>query len=56
MRRKGEYFGVQHHFKTDWGIKNLTRQEARGIAGEDSDHATRDLYEATQRGVSFLNI
>ena len=28
----GEYFWVQYHFKTDQGIKNLTRQEARRIA------------------------
>ena len=25
---KAEYFWVQYHFKTDQGIKNLTRQEA----------------------------
>lgn len=47
---KGEYFWVQYHFKTDQGIKNLTRQEAKSISGEDPDHATRDLYEAIERG------
>ncbi|MFH1595495.1 MAG: catalase [Pseudomonadota bacterium] len=47
---KGEYFWVQYHFKTDQGIKNLTRQEAGRISGEDPDHATRDLYEAIARG------
>jgi catalase len=40
---------VQYHFKTDQGIKNLERQEARRMAGEDPDHATRDLYAAIQR-------
>ena len=47
---KGEYFWVQYHFKTDQGIMNLTREEARRISGEDSNHATRDLYEAIDRG------
>jgi catalase len=47
---KGEYFWVQYHFKTDQGIKNLTREESRRLCGEDPDHATRDLYQAIGRG------
>jgi catalase len=46
----GEYFWVQYHFKTDQGIRNLTREQAKRISGEDSNHATRDLYEAIERG------
>ena len=49
---KGEYFWVQYHFKTDQGIKNLTREEATLLCGEDPNHATRDLYEAIERGDS----
>ncbi len=47
---KGDYFWVQYHFKTDQGIKNLTREEATRISGENPDHATQDLYEAIERG------
>jgi len=47
---KDEYFWVQYHFKTDQGIKNLTRQESTRLCGEDPNHATRDLYEAIDRG------
>ncbi len=47
---KGEYFWVQYHFKTDQGIKNLTRQEAEVMRSKDPDHATRDLYDAIERG------
>jgi len=47
---KGEYFWVQYHFKTDQGIKNLNLAEATRMSGEDPDHATRDLYEAIERG------
>ncbi len=47
---KGEYFWVQYHFKTDQGIKNLTSQEAEVMRGKDPDHATRDLFDAIERG------
>ena len=47
---KDEYFWVKYHFKTDQGIKNLTRQEAEAMKGKDPDHATRDLYKAIEKG------
>ncbi len=47
---EGQYFWVKYHFKTDQGIRNLTRQEAEAIKAKDPDHATRDLYEAIARG------
>ncbi len=47
---RGESFWVKIHFKTEQGIQNLTREEAVRIAGEDPDHATRDLYRAIERG------
>jgi len=46
----GDYVWVKTHFKTEQGIRNLTREEAGHLAGADPDHATRDLYEAIQRG------
>jgi len=46
---KGEHFWVQYHFKTDQGIKNLTREEAEVMKGKDPDHATRDLHDAIAR-------
>jgi catalase len=47
---KGEYWWVKIHFKTDQGIQNFTREEAADMRGKDPDHATRDLYEAIERG------
>jgi len=47
---KGEHFWVQYHFRTDQKIKNLTGQEAQAMCSKDPDHATRDLYEAIERG------
>ena len=47
---KGEYWWVKIHFKTEQGVESLTRQEASRLAGEDPDHATRDLYEKIKCG------
>jgi catalase len=47
---QGEYCWVKIHFKTEQGIRNLTREEAGRLAGTDPDHATRDLYQAIERG------
>jgi len=47
---QGKSCWVQYHFKTVQGIANLTREEAGRLAGEDPDHATRDLAAAIERG------
>jgi len=47
---KDEYVWVKIHFKTAQGIQNLTRQKAAMLKGKDPDHATRDLYEAIEKG------
>jgi catalase len=47
---QGDYFWVQYHFKTDQGIKNLTRQESDELKSKDPDHATRDLFQAIEKG------
>lgn len=47
---QGEYVWVKYHFKTEQDIQNLTRAEAIRIAGEDPDHATRDLYNTIASG------
>ena len=48
-RTKKDFHWIKFHFKTEQGIKNLTRQEASKLAGEDPDHATRDLYNAIEK-------
>src|SRR5690606_30662398 len=47
---KGERVWCKFHLKTKQGIQNFTREEAIKMAGEDPDHATRDLFEAIKRG------
>jgi len=46
----GQRTYVKWHFKTRQGIRNLTSEEAVGIAGTDPDHAGRDLFEAIAAG------
>ena len=48
--QKGEYYWVKYHFKTEQGIRNLNLDEATEMSGRNPDHATRDLYQAINRG------
>ena len=50
LNADGERHWVKFHFKTKQGIKNLTREEAGRIKGEDPDHSTRDLFESIESG------
>lgn len=50
VNEAGEVHYVQYHFKCDQGIKNLTAERAAQLKSEDPDYATRDLYEAIERG------
>lgn len=38
------------HIKTQIGVKNLTRQEAVKLAGEDPDYLVDDLFQAIEKG------
>ncbi|WP_137291898.1 catalase [Nocardioides dongxiaopingii] len=46
----GEKFWVKFHFHSDQGVECLTQEEANRIAGEDSDHHRRDLYDSIEAG------
>ena len=47
---KDERFWVKFHFKTAQGIENFSAEEASRLTAEDSDWATRDLFERIERG------
>jgi len=46
----GERHWVKFHFKSMQGIRNLSAQEAQRLAGAEPDFATRDLFQAIERG------
>ncbi|KAJ9073617.1 catalase A [Entomophthora muscae] len=50
VNEAGERCYVKWHFKTCQGIRNLKASEATRLAGEDPDYATRDLFDAIERG------
>lgn len=47
---KGEAVLCKFSFEPKLGIKNLTAQQAAEIQAKDVGHATRDLYDAIERG------
>ncbi len=49
INAKNERFFVKYHFKTKQGIRNLTPERAKELAGTDPEHSQRDLFEAIER-------
>ena len=47
---RGDYFWVKTHIRSDQSFQTLTLDEANQLKSLDPDHATRDLYEAIERG------
>ena len=47
---RGEAHLVKYHWVPKAGARNLTAAQAAEIQGKDVGHATRDLYEAIERG------
>jgi len=45
-----DYFWVKTHFRSDQSFQTLTLDEANQLKSADPDHATRDLFEAIERG------
>src|SRR6266403_980808 len=50
INAEGQRVYCKWHFKTKQGIKNLSRADAVRLAGEDPDHAQRDLFKAIEAG------
>ncbi|OMH79136.1 Peroxisomal catalase [Zancudomyces culisetae] len=50
VKNDGSYVWAKWHFKTDQGIKCFHAPEATKLAGEDPNYATRDLFNAIERG------
>jgi catalase len=46
----GKAVWVKYHFHTELGVKNLTRQDATRIAGEDPDFHRRSLFDLIAGG------
>lgn len=50
VNAQGKIHYCKFHMKSDQGIRNLTREQARELASRDPDYATRDLFNAIAKG------
>ncbi|KAF2807036.1 catalase-domain-containing protein [Mytilinidion resinicola] len=50
VKDDGSFKYVKFHFKTNQGIKNLTRSEATKLAGENPDAHLQDLHDSIEHG------
>lgn len=50
VNAKGERVWVKYHFRTNQGIKNLTAEEGKQIAGTNPDYHIEDLEKAIENG------
>jgi len=46
----GSFVYVKIHLKSDFGVKNLSQDEATRLAGESPSYHTVDMYDAIARG------
>ncbi|CAN5547496.1 catalase [soil metagenome] len=50
INAQGEAVLVKYHWKTQQGIESLTQEQANAIQATDLGHASKDIYEAIERG------
>ncbi|HXN81592.1 MAG TPA: catalase [Myxococcales bacterium] len=50
VNAKGEVHYVKFHYRSRQGVKTLTAEEAAKVQATDFQHATKDLYDALERG------
>lgn len=50
VNAQGEAILVKYHWKSQQGIESLTQEQAEAIQAKDLGHASKDLYDAIERG------
>lgn len=50
INQAGESVLVKYTFQTRQGVKSLTEEDAANIQAHDTGHASKDIYEAIERG------
>ena len=49
VNQEGEPIYCKFHFRTNQGVKNLTRERAMFLAGDNPDYSIEDLYTSIQK-------
>lgn len=50
INEAGKVTYVKYHWKSQQGVRNFTSEEASQVQGQDFNHATRDLFNAIDKG------
>lgn len=50
LNAQGEAVYAKFHYKSNQGVKHLSKEAAKTLAGSNPDHAIKDLEEAIKRG------
>lgn len=50
VNKEGKVTYIKYHWKPLQGVHSLTSEQAKAVAAEDFNHATRDLYESIENG------
>ncbi|CAO3653051.1 unnamed protein product [Cunninghamella echinulata] len=50
VNEQGEYYFVKLHFISQQGAKNLKAEKAEELVSKEPDYATKDLYNAIEKG------
>lgn len=49
-KEDGTFKYIKVHIKTNIGVKNLNRETAEKLAGQEPDYLVKDLFDAIERG------
>jgi len=50
VNKEGKFVYIKYHFLADKGQKQLSRQEAVELSGENPDYSKQELWEKIERG------
>ncbi len=50
INEEGKIVYIKYHWKPQQGVRNLNAKEVQEVQGKDFNHATRDLFDAIEKG------
>ncbi|OSY16287.1 Catalase [Bacillus mycoides] len=50
INAEGKIVYIKYHWKPQQGVRNLSAKEVEQVQGKDFNHATRDLFDAIEKG------
>ncbi|WP_116290350.1 catalase, partial [Klebsiella pneumoniae] len=50
INAEGKIVYIKYHWKPQQNVRNLSAKEVQEVQGKDFNHATRDLFDAIEKG------